>query len=928
MTVVKTKTRVKVFIGSIFAGGLIFGALFAPAVFEKTDYDWSNISANGFDGDLNNTTASVDKASEFNGKLYIPVSNSTTGVEVWQYDEPDLTQVNTDGFGDSNNQWVYFTTVFKDNLYLGTYSAITGTEIWRTANGTDWMQVNTDGFGDVNNKAPYLFPVFNDELYVGAGNPSTGVEIWRTADGTNWIQVNTDGFGDASNSYPYGRELHNGQLYATLRNPNTGIEVWRTANGTDWTQINTDGFGDSNNESPSSEIVNNKLYIEAYNLATGVEVWEYDGSNWTQVNIDGFGDSNNQSGQMTEVFNNKLYIGIFNAVTGAELWEYDGSAWTQIDTSGFWANENHGGNGFYSTAIYNNRLHINAFNYTDIVTTDRIWQTTDGTDWTQVNENGYGNNDNQFSHLNVVNDVLYAGTYNLVTGAEVWRGSVIDNDPPVISSQSPADDISQVALGSNISFTINDAIWDIDPDSIGVSIGGESTISAGVCQSGYNCAQIANSYGSYSVAIDPDNNFAYSQTVTVTVTATDTMSNVISNSWSFTTIAEQQEEQEEEQQPNTVLPPSIDGLIITSPNNGGPQYNLYKYDGTLLTTFMAYNENLRGKFKAISTDLDGVAGDEIIVFPGEGFGPHLRVFDQVGEAKASLMTYNEGFRGGLNVAAADFDGDGKKELIVAPLGQGGPQVRVFRYSNANFRLVDQFMAYDEAYRGGVNLAVGDLTGDDQPELITAPYSQGSANVRAYQYSNDSFSLLDWEMAYDENFRGGVNITTGDMNGDGRAEIITAPRAGGGPNIRIYNLDTNNQLTLREWFMPYDEDHRGGVTIVTGDFNSDGRAELVTAPLNQGNADVRVYQYNASNGRYSNLLGWLLAYDENFHYGINIAIQDLNKDSKAELVVVPRENGGPNLRIYNYRGSEFQTLNAFWAYEQSYQGGVNVALGVR
>jgi len=66
------------------------------------------------------------------------------------------TQVNGDGFGDFNNKSACPTVVFEGYLYAGTKNVTTGGEIWRTKGiggppFTDWEQVNTDGFGDSNN---------------------------------------------------------------------------------------------------------------------------------------------------------------------------------------------------------------------------------------------------------------------------------------------------------------------------------------------------------------------------------------------------------------------------------------------------------------------------------------------------------------------------------------------------------------------------------------------------------------------------------------------------------------------------------------------------------------------------------------------------------------------------------------------------------
>src|SRR5262249_57247349 len=42
-------------------------------------------------------------------------------------------------------------------------------------------------------------------------------------------------------------------------------------------------------------------------------------------------------------------------------------------------------------------------------------------------------------------------------------------------------------------------------------------------------------------------------------------------------------------------------------------------------------------------------------------------------------------------------------------------------------------------------------------------------------------------AYTPTFLGGVNVAAGDLNGDGKAEIVTGAGPGGGPHVRIFSL---------------------------------------------------------------------------------------------------------------------------------------------
>ncbi len=78
------------------------------------------------------------------------------------------------------NEFVSSMAVYNSRLYVGTWSFFGSTEVWRCSvcDNTDWSQVNTDGFGDANNESARM-AVYNNRLYVGTSNGSTGAEIWE-----------------------------------------------------------------------------------------------------------------------------------------------------------------------------------------------------------------------------------------------------------------------------------------------------------------------------------------------------------------------------------------------------------------------------------------------------------------------------------------------------------------------------------------------------------------------------------------------------------------------------------------------------------------------------------------------------------------------------------------------------------------------------
>ncbi|MBU1177973.1 VCBS repeat-containing protein [Patescibacteria group bacterium] len=520
----------------------------------------------------------------------------------------------------------------------------------------------------------------------------------------------------------------------------------------------------------------------------------------------------------------------------------------------------------------------------------------------------------------------------------------MDYTPPEIGSQLPADGETGVDRERSISFHAqdNDTGLDTGSDAIVVNVSGSVSGSVAGDIEIFPPTDGAEVTDEFIITFVPHSPFSYSEVITAEVSVIDIAyePNTATSIWTFTIGDEPRpepdpepdpdnEETENQNQNQNQLPAPENGFIVTSPaGSGGPHYRLYKADGTLLSSFFAYDQYLRGGFKAFPANINGVGGDEIITIPGWGLGPHLRAFTQSGQEITSFMIYDPGFRGGLQGAKADFDGDGREEIITAPSGEGGPQVRVFRYRNGVFEIVTQFMAYSNVFHGGVNIATGDLTGDGVPELITVPRYGGSANIRIYQYNNGQFDLLDWAIVYNERFHGGANLATGDLNGDGRAELVVAPRSQGGPNVRVFSLNADNKIQEKDNFLAYDSTYRGGVALATGDVDYDGDDELITAPASAGGSNIRVYQHR--DGDYSQLLDWFMVGgdDSTFRSGLNIQASDLNLDGRAEIVASPLQ-GGPRVRVYALTGSEIALLHGFWAYDEgSVRSDISINLGQR
>jgi serralysin len=106
-------------------------------------------------------------------------------------------------------------------------------------------------------------------------------------------------------------------------------------------------------------------------------------------------------------------------------------------------------------------------------------------------------------------------------------------------------------------------------------------------------------------------------------------------------------------------------------------------------------------------DYDGDGRADIITSAGVGAGPHVKAIDAAsGDVLASFYAYDPNFLNGIWVAAGDLDGDGKAEILAIPGPGAGPNVKVFQGGGGYApNAIASFFAFDSDYTGGSRIAV-------------------------------------------------------------------------------------------------------------------------------------------------------------------------------------------------------------------------------
>jgi len=305
-----------------------------------------------------------------------------------------------------------------------------------------------------------------------------------------------------------------------------------------------------------------------------------------------------------------------------------------------------------------------------------------------------------------------------------------------------------------------------------------------------------------------------------------------------------------------------------------------------------------------------------------------------------------------SVAFGDVNGDGNADMILSNGANDAPlvtivdgislargQVRLDRLTPET-GLITQFYAYNQSFRGGISVSAADMNNDGRAEIITGAGNSGGAHVRMFSLRPDYASLPLGErinfspsvpfasiggvvlgsmasfLPFGPAFRGGVNVATGDIDADGRSDLILGAGIGGAPRVMVFSGADGKMI---QNFFAYGEGLRGGVLVASGDFDGGGRADILTGPGYGGAPHIEVFGFTTGQPE---LLASFFAFDfvtnargidglqvidPNASTGVgSVAFGIPDGTGRQEILVSTAQGPRLQLRRYNLSSSSVQT----------------------
>ncbi|HBK34573.1 MAG: hypothetical protein UU08_C0018G0025 [Candidatus Uhrbacteria bacterium GW2011_GWE2_40_58] len=225
--------------------------------------------------------------------------------------------------------------------------------------------------------------------------------------------------------------------------------------------------------------------------------------------------------------------------------------------------------------------------------------------------------------------------------------------------------------------------------------------------------------------------------------------------------------------------------------------------------------NWAGGIDITTADLGTDSIPEIVVGNGVGNDPRVTVLRQDGSVIESFLAYEASMGSGITVAACDLNGDGVTEIITGTQYGGGPHVRAFTNYGKLFH--PGFFAYNEAFRGGVNVACGDYDQDGINEVITGAGPGGGPHVKTWSYQNGIWNMEE------ELFVFSANDTRGVLVNYSEGMIIASSQIGS--TREFFSLDHHSPLLATEYWTQ----DINGMKSIESDLNKDEMTEIIRVP---------------------------------------------------------------------------------------------------
>jgi len=342
--------------------------------------------------------------------------------------------------------------------------------------------------------------------------------------------------------------------------------------------------------------------------------------------------------------------------------------------------------------------------------------------------------------------------------------------------------------------------------------------------------------------------------------------------------------------------------------NGGVSVLLGNGDGTFQTpvTYTLGGAN----WAVVIGDVNGDGYPDLVVCSQGGW---LYLLLGNGDGTFRVPMVFQYLTGGNPQAAAiaDVNGDGKPDIVVANCNETGSEICedpgsvgvLLGNGDGTFQpAVNYSSGGDIGYYQQNSITVGDVNGDGRPDVIVANNFPSYQNCDAFGVVSvllgNGDGTFQEPVVYNSGGFFANSVAIGDVNGDGYPDVVVSNAQSGMRSGTVAVLLNNGDGTFQAP-VTYDSGGVDSATIVLGDLNGDGHPDLVVVNQCRNYGSCPFGTVSAFVGNGDGTFQSAVSYGTGGKYVDSISIGDLNGDGKLDLVATNSLGGSVGVLLNSF-----------------------------
>ena len=262
------------------------------------------------------------------------------------------------------------------------------------------------------------------------------------------------------------------------------------------------------------------------------------------------------------------------------------------------------------------------------------------------------------------------------------------------------------------------------------------------------------------------------------------------------------------------------------------------------------------------------------------------------------------------VAANDFNGDGHSDILLQNTGDGHGEYYTWELNGTGALAGSGAVGWtppSDVDNKWVFAGTGDFNGDGKSDILLQNTATGHGECFIWELNGTGAlvgsGIVGWTPPSDANNNWLVK-GTGDFNGDGNSDILLQNTAAGQGEYFIWELNGTGALVGSGpvgWTPPSDVNNNW-VVKGTGDFNGDGKSDILLQNTATGHGECFIWELNGTGPLVgSGLVGWTPPSDANNNWVVK-GTGDFNGDGKSDILLQNTATGHGECFIWELNGT--------------------------